>query len=66
MGKKPWSNVEMTIYILLTVIIPPVGLILGFINLGSSERKKQAWVLLAVAVVAAVLHTYRIPQMNLL
>lgn len=58
MEKKPWTEWEMLILIILTLILPIIGLIFGLLNLGAPARKKQAWILLAVTVLAALSVTY--------
>lgn len=53
-----WGAGEMTLFIILTVFIPLVGIIVGAIDLGSggSRRRSQGGILLGLGIVMVFVH----------
>lgn len=49
-GGIAWTSAEMTVFILLTLLIPLIGIVVGFIGLTQDCKRSQGGVLLAVSI----------------
>jgi DNA-directed RNA polymerase subunit RPC12/RpoP len=62
---KAWSGGEMAAYVVLTLLIPLTGLILGIVGLSNEARKGQAAGLLLFSIVLMIIYYIAISQNSL-
>ncbi len=56
--KRKWKISEMIALVISTIILSPVGIVLGAVNLNNTKRRTQSIILLAVGVIITLMWLY--------